>query len=157
MKRKKNYTLIVLAFAFIVTGCGNSDSTFTISCTSEKDNSAGFETQNVVTYQFNKEQYVIGYSVETTQNFDNKETYKEYKKAQEESIKENSSDNVSYDLKSNDKKMELIYTMKIKNIDVNKAETKEEKNALKAKSVLKSNEDMKATCKIKGIKKSKLN
>ena len=167
MKRKLLYSLVALTLVVGLTGCGKTEkkkeqksndlkAAFTIECTDEKDDSFGFETQNVITYYFNKEQYVTDYCVTTTQKFDDEEIYEEYKAAQEETVKNTSSDIVTYDLKYDDKTKTLVFTVAIKNIDVNEAETEEEKAGLKASAILKSNEELKYTCTIEGIDKSEL-
>lgn len=159
MKRKIFYAFIALIFMISLTGCGKKATegeTFTIICTTEKDITVGFEHQNVTTYNFNKDQYVTDYSVETTQKFDKKDVYNEYKSAQEVTVKDTSDENITYDLKSDDKNMTLIFTMKVKNIDINKAESEEEKNNLKASSILKSNEEHNVSCVVKGIDKDKI-
>ena len=51
--------------------------------------------------------------------------------------------------------MTLEFTMTLKNIDKS-ATTKEEKNKLKASTLLKSNEEKKATCELNGITKDEL-
>ena len=160
MKRKIFYTFIVLMLIIGISGCAkndnkNSSDVITIACKDEKDKSTGIEIQNETTYHFNKEQYATDYSVTTTQKFDDKAVYNEYKTAQEGTVK-SSSDNVIYDLKADDKKMTLIFTMTIKNINVNDAETEEEKERYKASNVLKSVEDGGYTCEVKGIDKDKL-
>ena len=160
MKKHLLSIILVLSMVFILTGCNNkeekelfSNSEFTIICTTEKDESFGFENQDVITYAFDKYQYAVGYSVVTTQKFNNKDTYNEYKKAQIESSKDKSNKNISYDLKADDKKLTLVFTMTIKNFN---AKTEEEKNELKASTILKSNEEKNVKCTLKGIKRSEL-
>ena len=157
MKRKLLYALVALILAVGLTGCGKEkgDGTFTITCTTEKDNSTGIETQTVVTYHFNKEQYATDYSSATTQKFNDKEVYEEYKKAQEETVKDTTEENISYDLKSDDDAMTLVFTMNYKNIYAS-ATTDEEKDSIKASKILKTNEELKATCKVEGIDKNNI-
>ena len=162
MKKSLLYVLALLIIVIGVTACGkteeknkNTSGKITITCTSEKEKNVGLETQNVVTYHFNEEQYVTDYSVTTTQKFDKESVYKEYKAAQEESV--NSSDgDISYDLKSDDKAKTLVFTMTINEINVDDAETEEEKNNLKASSIIKTSESSGNTCTIEGIDKSDL-
>ena len=113
------------------------------------------ETQNETTCNFNNEQYVISYSVTTTQKFTDKSLYNEYKTAQEQTVSD-SSDDVSYELKSDDKALSLVFTMTINNIDINNAETEEEKDSLKAKSILELLESSDYKCTLNGITKADL-
>ena len=153
--KKIFYTIIVFILIVGVTGCGKDEGKITITCTSKEDKLGSMETQNVTTYHFDDNQYVTDYSIVTTQKFEDKSTYDEYKKAQEETL-ESSTEDVTYDLKADDKKMTLVFTMTIKKIDINNAETEEEKDSLKASSILDRNESVGSTCKVKGISKSKL-
>lgn len=158
MKRKIFYAFIALTLVIGLTGCGKEkkeSSNIAIICTSEKDNSTGIEIQNESTYNFDENQNVTSYSVVTTQKFDDESLYKEYKTAQEETVKD-SSDDVVYDLKSDDKEKTLVFTMTINNINVDDAETTEEKENLKASSILESVEESGYTCKVEGIDRSKL-
>lgn len=163
MKRKILFSLALFMLIGGVAGCGkteeakeNTDGKITITCTSEKDNSTGIETQNVSTYHFNKEQYVTDYSVDTTQKFEDKDLYNEYKTAQEETVKDTSDENVSYNLKSDDDTMTLVFTMTVKNINVDDAESEEEKENYKAKNLLSSVESSGYTCTVEGIDRSEL-
>ena len=153
--KKIFYTIIVFILIVGVTGCGKDEGKITITCTSKEDKLGSMETQNVTTYHFDDNQYATDYSIVTTQKFEDKSTYDEYKKAQEETL-ESSTEDVTYDLKADDKKMTLVFTMTIKKIDINNAETEEEKDSLKASSILDRNESVGSTCKVKGISKSKL-
>lgn len=155
MKRKIFYILLVLILVG-VTGCGKNNEKITMTCTGEKDNSSGFEVQNVITYNFSEEQYVTDYSNITNQKFDDKSLYETYKTAQEESAKDTSIENVTYDLKSEDENMTLVFTMTIKNINVDDAETEEEKENYKVKNLLETNESNGYICKLEGIQKSEL-
>lgn len=92
----------------------------------------------------------------TTQKFENKDVYSQYKTAQEESSKNNSSENIVYDLKSDDNAMTLVFTMTIKNLDINNAETEEQKENLKASAILQALEKSNYTCKVDGIDRDKL-
>lgn len=162
MKRKLFYGFIALTLVASLTGCGKEEknsekAAFTITCVGEKDDSVGFETQNSTTYNFNSNQYVIGYSVTTTQKFEDSEVYNMYKSAQEGTVSDNSEENISYELKSDDEKMTLVFTMSIKNIDVEDADTEEEKENYKASAVLSSSRALGNTCTVDGIDESKLN
>lgn len=102
----------------------------------------------------------MNYAVVTTQKFEDKSVYKAYKEAQEGTVKDNSVEDVLYDLKSDDKTKTLIFTMAVTNIDVNKTESEEEKNRLKASFILKNVEESTEdtyTCKVEGIDRSELN
>lgn len=154
MKRKKQYTLIALISILSLTGCGNKANRITLTCTGEKDNSSGIEVQNITTYHFNEEQYATDYSVVTTQKFKDKKVYKEYKSAQENTIKTNSQEDITYDLKSDDKKLSLVFTMSFKNID--KKATDDEKKTIKAKSILNTYKERNISCTLKGITEKKL-
>ena len=160
MKRKVLFSLVLIIIILIVAGCSktkiSSNEQITMTCTGEKDNSTGFEIQNIVTYHFSDKQYVTSYSVVTTQKFDDKSVYEEYKKAQEETVSGYSDGDITYNLKSDDKNMSLVFTMTINNINVDDAETEEEKKNLKASSVLKSNESSGYTCVVDGISKKEI-
>jgi len=163
MKKILLLVLTLLALVFGITGCGkieknnkNTNEKITMTCTGEKENSNGIELQNIVTYYFNNEQYTTGYSVTTTQKFEDKSLYKEYKSAQEESVSDTSNKDIVYDLKSDDKKLTLVFTMTLKNLNVDDAKTEEEKNNFKASEILNSNESSGYTCIVDGIKKSEL-
>ena len=163
MKKKIIYVLALLILVGGTTGCFNkkeekkvtSSKEFTMTCTTEKDNSTGIEVQTVVTYNFNSDQYATGYTTVTTQKFNSADVYNEYKKEQEETTKDTSEENITYGLKADDKNMTLEFTMTLKNIDKS-ATTKEEKDKLKASTLLKSNEEKKATCELNGITKDEL-
>ena len=165
MKRKLIYGITALMFAICLTGCGkteekeevsNIDAAFLIKCEAAKENMNGMETQNTTTYYFNDEQYIIAYSIATTQKFEDKSVYEEYKKAQEESAKDTSIEDVTYSLKTDDKNKTLVFTMTIKNMDVSNAESEEEKETYKASNMLKTNEDAGSTCTVNGISKDAL-
>ncbi len=163
MKRKIVFVLMSILLVGGVTGCGKSndnnkvsDGRITITCTSKKDKMNGMETQNVTVYHFDDSRNATDYSVTTTQKFSDKSVYKEYKTAQEENLNDNSDKDITYDLKSDDKKLSLVFTMTVKNIDVNDAETEEEKDSINASSILKTNEGYGNTCKVEGIDKGKI-
>ena len=160
MKKKVLYGFIALLIVTVVTGCGKEKEEekkeLTIVCTSEKDTSSGFEMQNELTYSFDDNQYATSYSVATTQKFDDKSLYDMYKTAQEETAKDTSSENFVYDLKSNDEDMTLVFTVTIKNYNVDNAESEEDKDALKASSILQTNEEQGYTCKVNGLDRSEL-
>ena len=154
----------LLSFVLIIslTGCGketkndkNEEKTFTIICTSPKDDDIGFDNEISTTYSFNKEQIATSYSSTAVQKFNDKETYDIYKEAQEQNVNDTSDENVKYDLKSNDEKLELIFTMTIFNLDKT-ATTEEEKATLKASNILKSSEDKDNKCVLNGITKEEL-
>lgn len=162
MKKKMLCTFVALTLVVFLTACGKGvkkssdpNAAFTFECIAAKEKGTGIDTNSVITYSFDDNQYSTGYTVVTTQKFNDKSVYQEFKKAQEETIKENSSEDISYELKSDDKKMTLEFTMTIK-MDVKDAITEEEKNALKASTILKNNKELKATCKVKGIKESEI-
>lgn len=164
MKKRLFYIFLVLIIVISFTGCNkkemgeksdNIQSAFTITCAGSKEKFSGMETQNTTTYYFNENQYATDYSVVTTQIFTDKNLYKEYKAAQEESTK-SSEENITYNLESDDKKLTLVFTMTIKNINVDDTQTEEEKESLKASSILKSNEELKTTCNVDGIDKNKI-
>lgn len=156
MKKQILY-IIPLFITVLITGCNNKsyDGKITIECTGKKEKIGAIETQNIFTYHFDDNKYVTDYSVTTNQKFSNKSVYNEYKKAQEETV-ENSLKDVTYELKTDDKKKSLIFTMTVKNIDINSVQNEEEKNSLKASSILKSNEKQKNNCKLYGISKKDL-
>lgn len=161
MKRKVFLTLILLVILFGVVGCGKNDpkkldvdAAFTITCISPTEKLDVIETKNTTTYYFDKNQYATDYVVETLQKFKDKSVYNEYKKSQEETV-ESSSENFKYELKTNPKKLELVFDMIVRNIDI-KDLSEEEKATLKAKAILKSNRSHKSTCKVEGIKENKL-
>ena len=152
---KKKVLICLFTLSIFLTGCNNKQSSFTMECTTKKENSGEIETQNVIIYNFNKDQIATSYSAITTQKFTSKETYKIYKDAQEQTTKNSQNENVTYKLKSNDKKKTLIFTMTLKNIDKN-ISSDEEKETLKVSTILKNNEKGKVDCKLKGINKNKL-
>lgn len=153
MKKKIFTVLSVLLVCGLLSGCG--DGSFTMTCTSEKNESTGYEMQNVVTYNFDKDQVAKEYTVSTTQKFKDKSVYKNYKSAQEKTIKNTTDKNVTYSLKHDDNKLTLVFTMSIKNID--KSVTSEsEKATLKAKTILKSNKENDVSCKLNGISEDEL-
>ena len=159
MKKIVLYCVLALMVVGSLTGCGKKDSndkTFTVKCTTEKDTSVGFENQTVVIYNFDKNQFVTGYTSETTQKFDDKEVYEEYKSAQEETVNDTTDEDIIYSLKADDDNMTLVFTMTLKNLGIESAETEEEKNSLKASTILKNNEELNATCTVDGIDKSKI-
>ena len=138
MKKKMAYAFMILILAIILTACSkvskksiDPNAAFTIECIAAKDKGTGIDVDTVVTYNFDDNQYLIGYTSTTKQKFNDKDTYREYKKAQEKTIKDNSEKMVSYKLKSNDKKMILEFSMIIK-MNVKDAKTDEEKDALRA-------------------------
>ena len=160
MKNKLLYGFVALLVVAGATGCGKAkveDKTLSIVCTSEKETSDGFESQVEATYNFDDNQYATDFTVTSTQKFDDKSVYDVFKAAQEETAKDTSEENVTYDLKTNDETMTLVFTMTVKNINVNDAETEEEKESLKASSVLKSVETEEGyACKVNGIDRSEL-
>lgn len=168
MKNKILLCALCGVVAVSLTGCGNAEEkigksinlekgAFSIVCTNS-DDSNGMKIKNETTYYFNDEQYTINYKVVTTQKFKDKSTYETYKKEQEDTVK-SSSDSLIYSLKSNDKTKTLIFTMAVTDIDYNNAESEEEKDTLKASSILKKNEESAestSTCEVKGIERSEL-
>ena len=161
MIKKTLFILTILLLVTGVTGCGKEENiitptpSFTMVCTTKIDKSSGFESQTVINYEFNSEQYASNYSTSTTQIFDNEDVYKQYKEKHEKTLQDNNDENVMYDLRNDDKNMTLIFTMTVKN-PIKNAKTKEDKNKLKASTILKKNEENKATCELNGIKKSQL-
>ena len=157
MKKRVLYSVVLLILAVGLIGCGKSSSKkgFTITCTDEVDNSTGFEIQNITKYEFNEEQYAVGYSLITKQKFTDKDTYDIYKSAQEETAKYTSDMDVKYDLKSDDKNMTLELIVKVENLDILKA-SEEEKEEFKASNVLKKSEENNGNCKLEGIDRKDL-
>ena len=160
MKKKVLYGFVALLLVAGATGCGKTKEEekkeLTVVCTTEKDTTVGFEHQNEYTYHFDDNQYETGVTIVTTQKFDDKSVYEEYKKAQEETVKDDSEENITYDLKTDDENMTLIFTMSIKGYNVNEAETEEEKAQMLASSILKMNEEQGSTCKVNGLDRSEL-
>lgn len=156
MKNKKHLIIIVSLLIMLLVGCSKTNNnTPTMTCTTKKTKKDGIERQTVVVYKINKEQLIYEYISSTTQKFDSKKMYNEYKKSQQKSVKESSTKDAILSLKINDKKKELVFTLTLKNLTKN-IKTEEEKNAIKASKVLKSNEESQATCKFNGIKKEDL-
>ncbi len=168
MKRKIFYSFVALGFAISLTGCGKTESIgdniklekgkFSITCSTDENEVGGMTQKLETTYNFNEEENAINYEVVTTQKFKDESTYKTYKDAQIDTVKSNSSKEILYNLKSDDAGKQLIFTMAITKIDINQA-NQEEKENLKASSVLKSVEettDPKYTCKVEGIDRSAL-
>ena len=167
--KKKIYSLILLMLVVMVVGCGKVEEKsknsinlekgkFSIVCSAGETDEGTMKIKTVTTYNFNEDQYAINYSVVTTQKFKDKSVYKTYKEAQEETVK-GTSETVVYDLESDDKAKTLVFTMAITKIDLNNVENDEEKERLKASSVLKNTEgntDAKYTCKVYGIDRSEL-
>ncbi len=151
MKKKVFYSLLTLLVMVTVTACGKgskTDGTFTMRCTTSKETTDALETQSVIVYNFNKDQYTTGYTITTTQNFRDVNIYNQYKASQEETQK-NQTENVSYQLKSDDDAMTLEFTMTLKNLDVNADEST--KDDYKASNIKKTNEGYGATCVLTGI------
>lgn len=142
-----------LIICFCFTGC--VDGTFVIKCTSKLDDSTGVEVQNIVTYKFNKEQYATDYTAVTKQKFNDRETYEIYRDAQEQTVNDYSSDDISYSLKKDDKKMTLEFTLDFKNFD-KEAKSDSDLEEIKASKILKKNEDNDLKCEVKGISRSKI-
>ncbi|MBR3898097.1 MAG: hypothetical protein IKJ43_02310 [Bacilli bacterium] len=163
MKRKIICSLIGLSLIGSLTGCGKEQKSkinldkgkFSIICNSKEEDINGIKQNTESTYNFNEEQYTINYSVVTTQKFKDKSVYNEYKKAQEETVK-NSSEDIIYELLSDDKNKSLIFTMAVTKIDLSNAKD-EEKDTVKASTIFKrAEEDGTTKCRVEGINKSKL-
>ena len=73
-----------------------------MTCTTQKENENGIESQIVIKYNFNEEQLATEYTSTTTQIFKDKSVYELYKSSQEDTISRAKGDTVSYDLKSYD-------------------------------------------------------
>lgn len=153
--KKAIYGVTLFGALIGLTGCFGGDGTFTMTCTPEKDDSIGFDNDAVIVYEFNEDQLVTGYTAKATQKFDDEEMYNIYKTEQEEAIKDNTNENISYELETDDKNMILTYSMTIKNLNKN-VETDEDKEALKASTILKNNEESGTSCKLDGIDKKDL-
>lgn len=163
MKKKILFSLSLLMIIGLVTGCGKAKEKlkssinlekgkFSIVCSTDESDEGTMKIKNETTYNFNEDQYAINYAVVTTQKFKDKSVYKTYKESQEETVK-GSNDDVVYDLQSDDKSKTLVFTMAITNTLINKAESDEEKEKLKASSILKNSE---GTCKTVGIDESEI-
>lgn len=161
---KKNLLGILLAgvLCLSLTACGNEEKKeqvdnskpFKMTCVAEKEDFDGIEIDSVVTYSFNKDQYVDVYETVITEVFKDKKVYKEYKKEQQETVKDTSNPDITYDLKFDDDKKTLVFKMTINNVLNNV--TDGEKDNAKASNLLKSNEDLKATCTLDGITREEL-
>ena len=155
MKKKLFTCLFALLFCFLLIGCTKKeDGPFKMECTGKKDKNEAMESQTVIVYTFNKEQIATEFTTTTTQTFEDKETYETYKKTQEESSKQQA-EGVTFSLKTNDDKKELVFIMTMKGIDKD-AKTNEDKEKLKASYILNENEESNTTCVLKGIKKEEL-
>ena len=153
MKKNIFGCLSILLLCFLLVGCFNNDGSFTITCKAPKSKNGNITSETSLTYKFNKEQLATEYTVTTTQVFKDKKTYETYKKAQEETVKENKkTDTMKIDLKSYDKEKKLVFTYTLTDLD-EKASNKE---SIKASTILKRNEDSKSKCTINGISKNKL-
>ena len=147
-----------------LTGCNKKESknkikngiAFTITCTEKEDKGDGYKINSVITYDFGDDQYLKEYTIVTNQKYSNKATYETYKIAQEKAANEESNNNITYTLKSDDDKLTLVFTTIVKDLD--KAElSDEDKEKSKAINVLNSLEsEDEVTCELEGIKKSKL-
>ena len=156
MRNKLFRTFLAAILCFLLVGCGKKEgSPFTMTCTSAKNTDGGMESQTVVTYHFNEEQLATDYTSATTQKFKDKDTYETYKAAQKETVNNNSEATISYALETDDKNLTLVFKMDLKDLDKN-AVTEEDRNIIRAKRILKSNEERKSKCTLDGIKKRKL-
>ena len=156
MEKKIFALLSILTFCVLLTGCEEKKSgPFTMTCTTKKEKTGSVEIQTIVTYKFNEEQLSTEYTSSTTQKFDDKAMYDMYKQSQENAVDENNNENIELKLKSDDDKMQLVYDMTLKNIAKN-ATTESDKQTIKASKILKTNEERKATCELKGITKEQL-
>ena len=126
-----------------------------MKCATESETNGGIEMQTSITYNFNKDQYAIGYKSDTTQKFTDKEVYDQYKSAQEETAKDTSDENVSYNLKTDDDNLTLVFSMILKDLDKVSA-TDEEKAAMKASKIYETNKNIGTSCTFDGIAESEL-
>lgn len=156
MNKKVFIGIIVLVLCILVTGCfKEKEKPFTMICTTEKEKSGGSEFQTSVTYQFNKKQIVTEYSSVTTEKFNDKDTYETYKKSQIEMVSGEQTEFLSYSLEQYDDELKLVFIMELTNIDKN-SKTKEEKEAIKAKTILEKNENNNAKCTLEGISRKQI-
>lgn len=155
MKKNKIIIITILILCIITTGCSKKAGPFIMTCTTQKENENGIESQIVTKYNFNEEQIATEYTSTTTQIFKDKSVYELYKSSQEDTISSAKGDTVSYDLKSYDDEMKLIFTMKLSNLNSNSSSDKN-KDIIKASKILKTNEKAKATCTFDGINRNQI-
>ena len=155
MKKNKIIIITILILCIIATGCSKKTGPFIMTCTTQKENENGIESQIVIKYNFNEEQIATEYTSTTTQIFKDKSVYELYKSSQEDTISSAKGDTVSYDLKSYDDEMKLIFTMKLSNLNSNSSSDKN-KDIIKASKILKTNEKAKATCTFDGINRNQI-
>lgn len=176
MKRRILIGLMIIITFCMITGCTKKEEkkeknsemkssiqleegAFSIVCNSKVSDSDGISSENETTYNFNENQYVKNYAVVTTQSFKDESVYRIYKETQEETVKASSNEEILYDLQSNDKTKSLVFTMAVIDINIEDAETEEEKESLKAKEILERLEgitEVKYECELKNIDRSEL-
>ena len=153
------YIMMIVACTIFLTGCGRENKQtsdkITLTCTIKNIKIDGLDNQTKIIYEFNKDQISTGYTSITTQKFSDKETYELYKEEQEKTTKDNSNDNIKYELTSDDNNLTIELKMTITGLD-KVAESEIDKDNLKLSKILESNKAIGSTCELNGIKESEI-
>ena len=154
MKNRIVLGILILISVFIITGCENKKA-FTITCEGKKTDLEGIDITNKTIYNFGSDQIAIDYEVTSISIYESEEIYKAYKEYFVEESN-NSTNEIEYNVKSNNKSKTINVNYKVK-LPANKVNKMKDKDYYKAKKVLERAEtDFKNKCTIEGIKRSEL-
>ena len=153
MGKKFLISLLSVGTILFLTACGSKTTgPFTMTCTGKIDDSMSKQTGTTI-YNFDKNQYVTSYEVNTITVYEDEETYKLYKESSEETVNNNTSSQITYTIDSDDATKTLTFGYKI-TVNSEDLKSSEDKDFYKAVSVLKRAESNDLTCTFDGIEKS---
>ena len=170
MKKKILLLSIMFLGIFVLTGCGKEEgessggglfspsakeitNPFTLTC--ESVDTSAFKTKVVTTstYNFNKEQMLLNYSIVTKSTFEEDEVYKANKKRVVEDSKNNKDTNTSVNTDDATKTITNVYKELINEEKINAIQDKE---YYKAPNVLKRVEVENTTCTFSGVDRDQI-
>ena len=160
MKKKLIIGVFAIVLCILLVGCekkeqyGGKDTSFTMKCTMEPTTKDGITENAVITYSFNKEQYVTKYTLQSNKTFDSKETYDLYKSTISYINKVND-ENIEIETKFDDEKLTAESTTTMKD-PIKQTKKEEDKKQYKAYNVLQVSKESKQTCSLEGISEDKL-
>lgn len=151
--KKLIYILFISITILFLSACTkNEETAFKITCTGETPKENGMKQTGNSIYEFDKNQYITKYEVTTITIFDDAEVYKTYKASSEDTIKNNTSSQIVYDVKGDDKTNTLTFNYKVI-LNSEDLLSADDKDFYKAVNVLKRAESN-SKCTIEGIDRS---
>lgn len=166
MKKTIYISILLILSLFLFVGCGTKEKkkdsskvesgAITVTCKSGNLGDAVIQMKSTVISNFDKNQVIMNYRVETVEEHTNKKTFQERKKIYDETYKDmKDSDDYTYSYEVDEKKKTFTMISVVKNIDISKY-GEEEKKTYELKNYIENYEEGAYKCSLKGITRREL-